>query len=84
MLQIVSLIRGTIAERSGIRVGHCIIEMNGTSTVGMEHADVVHLLSTTVGDVSILFSYSHYENGVRPSYVQQQAHYTRLANCTVY
>lgn len=56
LLQVVSLIRGTIAERSGIRVGHCIIEINGTSTVGMEHADVVHMLSTTVGDVSTISS----------------------------
>ena len=44
--------RGSIAERSGIRVGHRIIEINGTSTVGMQHAETVHLLSSTVGDVS--------------------------------
>ncbi len=50
--QITSLIRGSIAERSGIRVGHHIIEINGTSTVAMDHDDIVHLLSCTVGDVS--------------------------------
>ena len=44
--------RGSIAERSGIRVGHSIIEINGTSAVGMNHDDIVHLLATTVGDVS--------------------------------
>lgn len=33
-------------------MGHHIIEINGTSTVSMQHGDVVHLLSSTVGDVS--------------------------------
>lgn len=59
--QVHSLTRGSIAERSGLRVGHCIIEINGTSTVGLTHKDFVHLLTTTVGDVSpadhILFLY---------------------------
>ena len=50
--QICSLVRGSIAERSGVRIGHRIIDINGTSTVGMRHADVVHLLTSTVGDVS--------------------------------
>lgn len=50
--QICSLVRGSIAERSGVRVGHRIIDINGTSTVGMQHSDIVHLLSSTVGDVS--------------------------------
>lgn len=50
--QICSLWRGSIAERSGIRVGHRIIEINGTSTVGISHEEIVHMLSTTVGDVS--------------------------------
>lgn len=44
--------RGSIAERSGVRIGHRIIDINGTSTVGMKHLEVVHLLSSTVGDVS--------------------------------
>ena len=35
-----------------MRVGHRIIDINGTSTVGMKHTDIVHLLSSTVGDVS--------------------------------
>lgn len=51
-VQICSLIRGSIGERSGIRIGHRIIDINGTSTVNMSHQDVVHLLSCTVGDVS--------------------------------
>ena len=45
--------RGSIAERSGVRVGHRIIEINGTSVVGLPHEEIVHMLSTTVGDVSI-------------------------------
>lgn len=51
VFKICSLVRGSIAERSGVRVGHMIIDINGTSTVGMKHSDVVHLLSSTVGDV---------------------------------
>ena len=51
--QVCSLMRGSIAERSGVRVGHYIIEINGTSTVGITHKDLVHLLTTTVGDVSL-------------------------------
>ena len=51
-MQVYSLERGSIAERSGIRVGHRIIEINGTSTVGLGHDEIVYLLSTTVGDVS--------------------------------
>ena len=52
--QICSLWRGSIAERSGIRVGHRIIEINGTSVVGLTHEEIVHMLSTTVGDVSLV------------------------------
>ena len=52
LVQVYSLERGSIAERSGIRVGHRIIEINGTSTVGLGHDEIVYLLSTTVGDVS--------------------------------
>ena len=33
-------------------MGHRIIEINGTSAVAMNHDDIVHLLSCTVGDVS--------------------------------
>ena len=50
--KVISIWRGSIAERSGVRIGHRIIELNGTSTVGMAHEELVHMLSTTVGDVS--------------------------------
>lgn len=53
MCKICSLRRGTIAERSGVRVGHKIIEINGVSTVGMDHSHIVELLANTVGDVSV-------------------------------
>ena len=52
LCKICSLRRGTIAERSGVRVGHKIIEVNGISTVGLDHSHVVGLLTNTVGDVS--------------------------------
>ena len=52
LCKICSLRRGTIAERSGVRVGHKIIEINGISTVEMDHSHVVDLLANTVGDVS--------------------------------
>lgn len=52
--KIISIWRGSIAERSGVRIGHRIIELNGTSTVGMAHEELVHMLSTTVGDVSLM------------------------------
>ncbi len=53
--QIESLLRGSIAERTGVRVGHRIIEINGTSTVGMQHADIVQLLCSIVGDVRFVY-----------------------------
>ena len=56
--KICSLRRGTIAERSGVRVGHKIIEINGVSTVGMDHSHIVELLANTVGDVSFSIVYS--------------------------
>ena len=30
--KVISIWRGSIAERSGVRIGHRIIELNGTST----------------------------------------------------
>lgn len=53
-IQICSIIRGSIGERSGVRIGHRIIDINGTSTVNMSHQDIVHLLSCTVGDVRVI------------------------------
>uniref|UniRef100_A0A7N8XZ95 Amyloid-beta A4 precursor protein-binding family A member 3 n=1 Tax=Mastacembelus armatus TaxID=205130 RepID=A0A7N8XZ95_9TELE len=48
---ICSLMRGGIAERGGIRVGHRIIEINGQSVVAMAHEKIVQTLSVSVGEV---------------------------------
>ena len=52
MLQICSLLRGGIAERGGVRVGHRIIEIDGQSVVAVPHERIVNLLATSVGEVS--------------------------------
>lgn len=46
--------RGGIAERGGVRVGHKIIEMNGESVVAASHHHIVEILQTTIGEVRIL------------------------------
>ena len=51
VLQICSLMRGGIAERGGVRVGHRIIEINGQSVVAMAHEKIVQTLSVSVGEV---------------------------------
>lgn len=43
--------RGGIAERGGIRVGHRIIEINGQSVVATPHEKIIHILSSAVGEV---------------------------------
>lgn len=43
--------RGGIAERGGVRVGHRIIEINGQSVVAMAHEKIVQTLSVSVGEV---------------------------------
>lgn len=43
--------RGGIAERGGVRVGHRIIEINGQSVVAMAHEKIVQTLSLSVGEV---------------------------------
>ncbi|XP_067928325.1 uncharacterized protein [Watersipora subatra] len=48
---ICSLLRGGIAERGGIRVGHRIIEINGQSVVAVAHEKIVHMLSTSTGEI---------------------------------
>ncbi|TSM52323.1 Amyloid-beta A4 precursor protein-binding family A member 2 [Bagarius yarrelli] len=48
---ICSLMRGGIAERGGVRVGHRIIEINGQSVVAMAHEKIVHVLSASVGEI---------------------------------
>jgi C-terminal processing protease CtpA/Prc len=51
-LQICSLLRGGIAERGGVRVGHRIIEINNQSVVAVPHEKIVSLLANSVGEVS--------------------------------
>ena len=46
--------RGSIAERGGVRVGHRIIEINDESVVATSHQHIVDLLATTVGEVGLL------------------------------
>jgi len=43
--------RGGIAERGGVRVGHRIIEINGASVVAVSHERIVKILATSVGEV---------------------------------
>ncbi|XP_065060213.1 amyloid-beta A4 precursor protein-binding family A member 2-like [Rhopilema esculentum] len=50
---ICSLLRGGIAERGGVRVGHRIIEINGESVVAKSHQHIVDILATTSGDISM-------------------------------
>lgn len=49
--QICSLMRGGIAERGGVRVGHRIIEINGQSVVATPHEKIVQILSNAMGEV---------------------------------
>ncbi|CAF3428476.1 unnamed protein product [Rotaria socialis] len=48
---ICSLLRGGIAERGGVRVGHRIIEINGQSVVATRHEKIVNMLSNSVGEL---------------------------------
>lgn len=48
--------RGGIAERGGVRVGHRIIEINGQSVVATAHEKIVQALSNSVGEVRKLFN----------------------------
>ncbi|XP_077863969.1 amyloid-beta A4 precursor protein-binding family A member 3-like [Saccoglossus kowalevskii] len=43
--------RGGIAERGGVRVGHRIIEINGMSVVATPHEKIVDILATAVGEI---------------------------------
>lgn len=54
ILQICSLLRGGIAERGGVRVGHRIIDINSQSVVAVPHEKIVNLLATSVGEVRML------------------------------
>ncbi|KAK4293856.1 hypothetical protein Pmani_033479 [Petrolisthes manimaculis] len=48
---ICSLLRGGIAERGGVRVGHRIIDINSQSVVAVPHEKIVKLLATSVGEI---------------------------------
>lgn len=50
---ICSLMRGGIAERGGIRVGHHIIEINGQSVVATPHEKIIQILSNAVGEIHL-------------------------------
>uniref|UniRef100_H2ZLW8 Amyloid-beta A4 precursor protein-binding family A member 3 n=1 Tax=Ciona savignyi TaxID=51511 RepID=H2ZLW8_CIOSA len=50
---ICSLMRGGIAERGGVRVGHRIIEINGMSVVATPHDRIVHMLVSSVGEIQM-------------------------------
>ena len=49
--QICSLLRGGIAERGGVRVGHRIIEINNQSVVATTHDRIVSMLANSVGEL---------------------------------
>ncbi|BFY98426.1 hypothetical protein BsWGS_01466 [Bradybaena similaris] len=48
---ICSLLRGGIAERGGVRVGHRIIEINNQSVVAVPHDKIVTLLANSIGEI---------------------------------
>ncbi|VDO32228.1 unnamed protein product [Onchocerca flexuosa] len=48
---ICSLLRGGIAERGGIRVGHRIIEINSQSVVAVPHERIVNMLASAIGEI---------------------------------
>ncbi|XP_015741905.1 amyloid-beta A4 precursor protein-binding family A member 3 [Coturnix japonica] len=50
---ICSLMRGGIAEKGGIRVGHRIIEINGQSVVATPHEKIIQMLTQAVSEVHI-------------------------------
>jgi len=50
---ICSLLRGGIAERGGIRVGHRIIEINHQSVVAVPHEKIVNMLATATGEIQM-------------------------------
>lgn len=53
------MLRGGIAERGGVRVGHRIIEINNQSVVAVPHEKIVNLLATSVGEV-LIFTYNKF------------------------
>ena len=49
------MLRGGIAERGGVRVGHRIIEINNQSVVATVHEKIVNMLANSVGEVINIF-----------------------------
>ena len=45
------MLRGGIAERGGVRVGHRIIEINNQSVVATPHDKIVSILANSIGEV---------------------------------
>eukprot|EP00117_Sycon_ciliatum_P022522 scpid43825/ scgid0792/ Amyloid beta A4 precursor protein-binding family A member 1; Adapter protein X11alpha; Neuron-specific X11 protein; Neuronal Munc18-1-interacting protein 1 len=70
---VTSLLRGSIGERGGIRVGHHIIEINGHSTVNMKSEQLLDMLSTSTGHMRLktmsLHLYRLMTGEVQPEYV---------------
>ena len=64
--QICSLLRGGIAERGGVRVGHRIIEINSQSVVAVPHEKIVSMLASSVGEVPPRTDPTDHTNFSRP------------------
>lgn len=56
--------RGGIAERGGVRVGHRIIEINSQSVVATPHEKIVQILSNAMGEVRDTFFFMHLRNKI--------------------
>lgn len=53
------MLRGGIAERGGVRVGHRIIEINNQSVVATPHEKIVNILANSVGEVENIFKWAY-------------------------
>ncbi|KAI3368623.1 hypothetical protein L3Q82_025633 [Scortum barcoo] len=85
---ICSLMRGGIAERGGIRVGHRIIEINGQSVVATPHDKIIQILTNAVGEIQLiievlwplfLFVILISVRQSHPPYKQNQCHFPNKA-----
>lgn len=62
--------RGGIAERGGVRVGHRIIEINGQSVVATAHEKIVQALSNSVGEVKLMHTHAHTHTHTEEKHIQ--------------
>lgn len=69
------MLRGGIAERGGVRVGHRIIEINNQSVVAVPHEKIVNLLATSVGEVSTVHIGSYIITPLFPKQVTFNEHF---------